>query len=182
MTVTTKITKSLRSVPISISGEWIENQNYEWKGSAVSIEPFVAVVFLKYSNVIEWCKTSNGATDSESVKLWISRYNKIDLHSQIGLPVGRSDRRSSLFLKSASYKPEIKINTSGKTGEIIQFTEIGGSPKISFEILFIARSDVKFGRNRIWHLRENANVSLSDKVRNLLEKGRIGRFFVEDLV
>jgi hypothetical protein len=174
MTITGAQIKELQPLSITISGEWLENQKYTWRGTAVSSEPIVAVVLLRYNDILEWCKSPTSCEILE-VTFWISRYNEVDFHSQIGFSVGRGDRRLASSLESANYKPNIKASTSEKTGEVINFTKIEGKPKISFEVIFIARSNVKFGRNRIWHLREKISGSLPDNIRNILEKGRIGQ-------
>jgi hypothetical protein len=181
MTETNEQTKTLRSLPITISGGWLENSRYKWKGSAVSSEQIVAVVFLRHGNITEWCKSS-ASSQSLKVILWISRYNEINLEAQVQLSVGSGDRRIASFLESANYKPNIEAEIIIDSGEILKFITVEGKPKISFEIIFIARSDVKFGRNRIWHLRENTNVLLPDEVKRILEKGRIGKFTTEKVL
>jgi hypothetical protein len=182
MTETNEHTKNLRSLPVTISGDWLENPRYKWKGSAISSEPIVAIVFLRHGNIIEWCKSSSPSSQSLEVSLWISRYNEINLEVQVGLSVGNGDRRYASFLESANYRPSIEAEIIINTGEILKFTTVESRPKISFEVIFIARSDVKFGRNRIWHLRENTTILLSDEVKRILEKGRVGQFTAEDVL
>lgn len=180
MTETNEQTKKFRSLPVTISGDWFENPKYKWKGNAISSEPIVAVVFLRHGNIIEWCKSSSASSKSLEVTLWISRYNEIDLEVQVGFSVGDADRRFASFLESANYKPDIKAEITTNTGEILKFTQVEGKPKISFGVVFIARSDVKFGRNSIWHLRENTDVLLPDEVKRISEKGRVGQITTEE--
>ena len=179
---TNEQTKKLRSLPITISGGWLENPKYKWNGSAISSEPIVAVVFLQRGNTIEWCKSSSSSSKSLEVALWISRYNEIDLEVQVGLSVGNADRRFASFLESANYKPDIKVEITANTGEILKFTEVEGEPKISFCVVLLARSDVKFGRNSIWHLRKDINTVFSDEVKRILENGRVGRYIMEKVL
>jgi len=124
MTVTNEQTKKLLSLPITISGDWLENPKYKWKGSAISSEPIVAVVFLQHGNIIEWCKSSLASSKSLEITLWISRYNEINLEVQVGLSVGNGDRRFASFLESASYKPDIEVESIVNTGEILKFTTV----------------------------------------------------------
>ena len=182
MTVTNKQVKKLCSLPVTISGDWLENPKYKWKGSAISSEPIVAVIFLRHGNIIEWSKSSLASSKSLEVTLWISRYDEINLKVQVGLSVGNGDRRFASFLESANYKPNIKAEITVNTGEILKFTEVEGNPKISFSVVFFARSDVKFGRNSIWRLRENTNILSIEDVRINLEKGRVGQIITEEVL
>ncbi len=182
MTRTDEQNKNLRLLPIIISGDWIENINHEWKGIAISSEPIVAVVFLKHGNITEWCKTSSVSSKSLDFTLLISRYNEINLEAEVSLSVDNGNRRYAMFLKSANYKPKIKDEIIVNTGEILKFTMVDGKPKIFFEIIFFALTDVKFGRNRIWHLRENTNVLLCDELKRILGKGRVGQLTKEEFL
>lgn len=182
MTLINEQNKKLRSLPITISGDWLENTKYKWKGRAISLEPIVAVVFLRHGNIIEWCKSSSASSKSLEVILWISRYNEINFEAQVGLSIGNGYRRFASLLESANYKPDIKADITANTGEILKFTKVEGNPKIFFGVIFIARSEVKFGRNSIWHLRENINVLLSDEEKIILERGRVGQFTTEEVL
>ncbi len=97
MTVTNDKTKKFRSLPITISGDWLENPKHKWKGITISSEPIVAVVFLQHDNIIEWRKSSSASSEFLEVTLWISRYNEIDLEAQVGLSVGNGDKRFVIY-------------------------------------------------------------------------------------
>ncbi len=165
-------------LPVTFSGAWPALPKRDWRGIASAPEPIVAVTFLRWQHHIEW-GLSNRSEDCEiETRLAIFPYDQAGLDVQVSVSIGGGGPRSRCAVPTATYQPEMPPASPVETGRVSLLATIEADPRIEFLGLFIARSDTKGGRNRIWHLRPCFHDSLPPQLKEALTYGRTG--MIED--
>jgi len=170
--------KSLRQIPVAISGEWQSGEIRDWIGTARAKESIAAISFLSDGNTIDWCKSSRPEPAGQVIRLWLGRYDAIGLDIQTSFSVGVEDGnvRSRTTVESIDYKPLIETPVESNTAALLHFSDIAGTTTVQLFALFLAGSDVKVGRNGLWHLRAELVPSVPSIYREILSYGRKGSF------
>ena len=57
-------------------------------------------------------------------------------------------------------------------GTAIRLLQLSGEPSIEAFALLLSRSDVRFGRNRLWRLRDELLRNVNEPLRSVLSRGR----------
>ena len=165
---------ALREVDVSISGEWEAGTTRDWRGEARATEPVVAVSFCRRGSKISWCKSERPHPTAQPVRLLLGPYDSSGRDLQVNFSVGRGHVLSRTSVSSHLYRPSISPVPSAPTGRILRFSTVEGSHPVELLTLFLAGSDVKVGRNGLWHLRRNLVDSVPEAYRALLSRGRAG--------
>lgn len=180
------------AVPAQIRGEWsmsrrrvYENESQLGSGSG----PFVEVVDARWRGVVEasvplaglalrctadgtdWAK-SRPAVSNPALEFSLTREYGSSGRATFGmsfaaafLPAGPVDCGEELTLACSLG------SGSAETGRLYLAAEAEGT---AFAVVFLQRSVLKVGRNRLWHLREPLATSLPDALRELLLHRRSG--------
>jgi hypothetical protein len=161
-------------LPVTFSGTWPEPPKRDWRGVASAPEPIVAVTFLRWQHHVEWGLSSRLEDCEIETRLAIFPYDKAGLDVQVSVSIGGGGPRYRCTVPAATYQPAMPPASPVDTGTVALLTTIEGDPKIDFLALFIARSDTKGGRNRIWHLRPHFHDAVPPQLKEALTYGRTG--------
>jgi len=160
-------------VPVSISGEWIEPiKERRWVGQASAQEDIVAVAFLRDMDCVSWVKCDRGP--ALRVRLTLFNYDSDGQDVQVNLNVGDSYLRGRLIVSARDYRPDLQTTHACRTGEIMALSTVVGESVVEAAVMFLAVSDVQFGRNRIWHIRTELGEGLREPLAGILTGGRAG--------
>lgn len=162
--------------PVTFSGSWPALPKRDWRGVACAPEPIVAVTFLRWQHHVEWGLSSRSEDCEIETRLAIFPYDQAGLDVQVSVSIGGGGPRYRCTVPTATYQPDMPPASPVETGTVALLATIEGDPKIEFLGLFIARSDTKGGRNRIWHLRECFREALPTELLEPLTYGRTGQF------
>jgi hypothetical protein len=163
----------LTSLPV----RWSERQvpHRVWSCSAAANEPITALLVGTADGRIEWVKSSQ-RTDQELVfSLHVTpldpRYQGV--HFQVD--AGHAFLQSFYCrTPSGSAQPITELPQSSATGRFVRLARLEGTPTVEVGLLLLARKDVKFGRNALWHLRQPLQTKVGGTVGRILSYGRTG--------
>lgn len=110
----------------------------------------------------------------QPVRLLLGHYDSVGRDIQVNFSVGGGHVLSRTLVESPAYQPPIRLPITGVTRTLLQFATVEGSHQVELFVLFLAGSDVKVGRNGLWHLRPNLVDSVPEAFRELLVHGRTG--------
>jgi hypothetical protein len=162
-------------LPVTVSGQWMNEKLRDWRGNATAAEPFVVLILLRHGNIIEWCKSERQTRNDLELRLALFPFDESLLEVQVNFSAGDSGRRYSSLLDSASYKPNVQAERVVNTGALMRFSVVEGKPKIDLQILFISQRDVKFGRKALWRPRSEITFSVPMYIARMLANGRAGQ-------
>ena len=165
-----------KKLNINISGSWKDVARNDWEGTAISTEPLVALSILKIENKYEWCKSERGSLDGQPIRLLLSPYDSHSPDVKINFSVGRGHVISGCIMPEKRYQPPLLLKNVITTGHIEKTFFIEGSKNVELYSLFLAASDVKVGRNGLWHIRDEYKNKLLEPFDTILTFGRNGEF------
>lgn len=165
--------ETLWSVPVQIDGAWCGDAPRDWRGTATSAVPLVAMSFLESSGHCEWCKSERDVTSPE-VDLALRQYDDTGLDVQVNFSVGGGGRRCRSLVASPSYRPDLPATRALQTARIYRFGEVEGDPPVNLFVLFLARADVESSRKALWRVRKRLESDLAEPFRRWLTYGRTG--------
>jgi hypothetical protein len=163
-------------LPVTISGTWSSTPKRDWQGFASSVEPIVAISFLRCNGRVEWCLSERPTGSRMDVGLALFPFDMRGIDVEVNLSIGGGGRRYRSILPKPGYYPTIPMTASFETGRTILISRIEGDPCIDFLGLFLAKWDTKTGRGGIWHIRPHLRQSLPDRMLAALTYGRTGEF------
>jgi hypothetical protein len=123
---------------------------------------------------ISWCKSAPATDDGLSITLLLGQFDDTGLDLQVNLSVGDGHARTRCTVASPDYLPSIATSSRALTGVRFTLTTIEASPEVIVATLFLAATDVKVGRNRLWHLDADHGAGVPEDLRKLLSYGRSG--------
>lgn len=167
---------ALRQIDVSVSGEWQAGATRDWRGQARAPEPVVAISFAVKGAQVSWCKSERANPVGQPVRLLLGHYDSAMRDVQVNFSVGKGGVVSRTVVDSPTYRPKFQATMTVATASFIQFTTVEGSQPVQLFALFLAGSDVKVGRNGLWHLRPKLVESVPVDFRNLLTYGRTGEW------
>jgi hypothetical protein len=166
-------------LPVTISGEWTETPHRMWRGTAAAPEQLVALVVVAVDEVVHWVKSNSAIAMDMQLILHpapVPQNHTVDWHRVYShwhiAHVGHS--LPMITVQDPAYRPVISEKQSTVTGEMTRFAAIQGQPQIGFGVLFLARSDVKFGRKRIWRLKQPLISNIEEPWARILTIHRVG--------
>lgn len=162
---------SLKCLSVTITGDWLSLPKRDWRGCVVCEEPIVGIAILETPTNTTWAISGR---HSSEVGLLIGRYDKIGCDVQVSFSVGRGISYWRTLVASSNYIPDIPSKMTLLTGSVSKFCVVDGQPNVTLKVLFIAKSDVKSGRNGIWHVRTKLQDDLPLPMHQMLTYGRTG--------
>lgn len=193
----------IASEPVTFAGAWqpatrrthlqpdgrgtevlVEGICVRWTGSLTSKAPIVCVGFLLTRDTLHWVKS---ALADVSLPVTVSLYAYAD----------QSLDKKAFALDKATFSPIVgdaclpappvprvaDLTQACTLGVAEQFTGrvscLAGAPGVSFLVLALPAGVVKFGRNRLWHLRDTLAPLVSPPVCELLTRRRSGSIPVD---
>jgi len=163
-------------VEMTVAGEWLPAPKRDWRGVIQSAETVVAIAFLRVGGHTAWCKSDRGSLHGLEVSVMLDRYDNFGLDVSASFSIGNNGPRWRTLVESANYFPKIIAPKTFLTGQLIDFAKVEGNPRIDLNALFIARKDVRVGRNGLWHLRKELVEFFPESFRKILAYGRSGAF------
>ena len=158
-----------KSIPFRITGSW---DGWTWRGIVRADEVLAALLLVRDANGVGWSRSRR--TGSEGLDLTVrvgsdpaagETWCMLDLGG--GLSWGRIARMLNYEFA--------KIEHSPRTGLAHWLPVcVGGDSALQIGLLALARTDVRFGRKRIWRLRPELRASLNDDLRRMLVERRFG--------
>lgn len=170
--------EALRRVDVSVSGEWRAGATRDWLGQARGPEPIVAISFAVKGGRVSWCKSGRATPEGQPVRLLLGHYDSAMRDVQVNFSVGDGGVVSRTVVDSPTYRPSIFPPMTITTARFTPFTTVEGASPVQLFALFLVGSDVKVGRNRLWHLRPKLAESVPTDFRKLLTYGRTGEWDV----
>lgn len=171
MTLTT-----VSRIDVSIQGSWTGREHRDWRGTAASSEPCVAVSFLRSEGHVEWCQSQRAIENTICLRLALFPYDASNLDVQVNFSIGGGGRRWRSLLPDCKYRPAIPQSFTVRTGDVFVFATIEGKPRMDLLGLFLVRRDVKSARNGVWHIRPDLIEGAGQPMRQILLHGRAGEF------
>jgi hypothetical protein len=159
-----------RKVPVELDGAFARAR--QWVGNARAEEDIVGMVFLATESHCEWAK---GAQEGACLAVHVALlpYDNAHRDVQVSVQVGGDGLRGRSLCGTANDTFRLE-RTQATTGTVFTLTQLPGEPRMEALALLLARSDVQFGRNRLWHLREDLALQLQAPLRSLFTRGRTG--------
>jgi hypothetical protein len=160
---------------VSIDGFWNTEDQPTWQGHIIGPVPFVILSLLNVGTTTYWVKSPSDS----SMRLWFTAHwlNWAATKIQILYWCGAAHNEHLDFeIDPSKMKPNIQIKalSSGRISKLIEFSS---QPLASICLLLLSKQDVKIGRHRIWHLRNQELLGLfAEPLRTALTRGRQGHF------
>ena len=170
------LSDALRQIEVSVSGEWQAGATRDWRGQAHAPEPVVAISFVVKGAQVSWCKSERGNSVGQPVRLLLTHYDSAMRDVLVNFSVGEGHVVSRTVVDAPTYRPKFQATMTFMTASFIPFTTVDGSQPVQLFALFLAASEVKVGRNGLWHLRPKLVESVPVDFRNLLTYGRTGEW------
>jgi hypothetical protein len=167
---------SLRRLPLTVTGAWTDSPTGpRWSGRASAPEPLAAIAFLTTAGETRWCRSSPPAPDGLEVDLlwWFGSATdpRGSLVARFGQG-GSGQLQTLLTGVSRDARPAIPTPWAVHTGEL---RTVVAWPQGRLSVLFVAGSDVRGARNRLWHVRPAAAEGVEEPYRRPFTYGRAGR-------
>jgi hypothetical protein len=160
-----------REVPVRIEG--MAAAPRRWIGNAHADEDIVGMAFLASGATCRWVKSAERGPHPQ-IDIRLSSYDDTHRDVQVGVSVGGAGMLGRCLLEREGDSFRVEPTTCS-TGTIVLLTTVEGDPRTDLLALFLASSDVKFGRNRLWHLREGLVGGLAERLASLFTHGRTGQ-------
>lgn len=159
-----------KELPVTLTGQMTGRRR--WSGRAAAQEPIVGMSIVVAGPKCHWVKS--GQREPElPIDVQLPAYDEGDRDVQVAAGVGGNFVYSRCVLVGRE-QPLCVEPHPGRTGGPILLAVVEGDPRIELHALFIALSDVKFGRNRLWHLRPELAANIEEPLRSVLTRGRTG--------
>jgi hypothetical protein len=157
----------------------VEGIHVQWTGSLTSKVPIVCVGFLLTRDTLFWVKSALAdVCQPVTVSLYAYADQSLDkrifaLDKATCVPiVGDACLPAPPVPRVANWTQACTLGVAEQfTGQV---SCLASAPDVSFLALTLPGSVVKFGRNRLWHLRDTLAPLVSPPVRELLTRRRSG--------
>ncbi|MBI3417480.1 MAG: hypothetical protein HY043_19490 [Verrucomicrobia bacterium] len=174
--VTSKVPPQTTALEVTVSGAWLPSPKRDWQGLIQSSQGVVGISFISAGSHTEWCKSDRGNTEGLEARVMLGNYDSLGLDVQVNFSIGNNGPRWRTLVESDTYLPKIFASKTFLTGSLIQFARVEAKPLIELKALFLARCDVKVGRNGVWHLRKEFLKFFPESLQKIFTYGRSGGF------
>ena len=144
-------------------------------GLCKSSVDIVALALIQRSSGFSWAKSGMSSPAPPIEFYWGAYADPTDVHVGYAFD-GGGGVQGRMRIGNVGEPPLRFLRTSYVTGRIEPMAVYEGKPDHVCWILFLARSDVSFGRNRLWHLRKHLVEAMPAPWGGILSRGRCGRF------
>jgi hypothetical protein len=153
-------------------GPYVEVADHIWEGRLSAASALTGMVFLHAESTLHWAKAAHASQD---LSLRVSLHGSADYQrTRITFAAGLDDAFvPSVPVEAGFCHPsECLVATDVvPVGRIARLASAGGR---AFYILLLASESVRFGRNRLWRLRDSIAGRLPPDLRELLTRRRAG--------
>jgi hypothetical protein len=154
------------------SGPYVDVVDHVWDGRLTGPAPFTGMAFLGTESMIYWAKAAHA---SQTLAVHVSLHGYAGyVADQMTFSVGLDDvLLPGVPVQASSGQPRaclVETNTI-PTGRVTCLARSGAK---AFFVLLLPTDAVKFGRNRLWRLRDSFATQLPEDVRELLTRRRAG--------
>ena len=164
------------TVEMTVKGEWLPAPRRDWQGVIQASETLVGVSFVCIGSHTEWSKSDRGSAEGLEARVMLGNYDSLGLDVQVNFSIGNNGPRWRTLVESANYFPQILVPKRFPTRHLISFARVEGKPDVELKALFLARRNVRVGRNGLWHLRKELVEFFPESLRKILTYGRAGAF------
>jgi hypothetical protein len=164
-----------KEIEISITGgqETHPTAGYRrWGGMAVSTEPIVGMGIIETEHAYSWVRSSNRESSLE-MGILFSPYDASGKNISVSFAMGDSVVCDSCTVLSRQTEPN-PLPGQYESGAVICFAQIQSERPFVLHALFLAKTDVQFERNGIWHLKPEHVHALDEAWRKAMVFGRNG--------
>lgn len=149
---------SLTRLPVQIAGGWIDDgfrpgAICTWRGSAAAEQALVAAMVVEHFGAIGWSRSRRAPPDALDIALTVYAPDRADWRPWVNLEAGGA----SLLWQApwpGGLGLDLLLGGDLESGHVVSWaTTTGREDTARFGLLLLARSDVRFGRKRIWRLR-----------------------------
>jgi hypothetical protein len=143
-----------------------------WRGMAVAAEPITALAIIENNRQYSWVRSST-RQDHLEMGILFSPYDLNGRNISVSFSVGDSVVCDRCTVPSQQTEPN-PLPCVYYTGIVSRFAQLQSTPSVILHVLFLAKVDVKTGRNGIWHLKVPHKESLDPIWNDALTFGRSG--------
>jgi hypothetical protein len=163
-------TWELLQIPPVLSGAWTSANRNLWTAKASCKQEVVCVSFQICEGIAHWAKSTRLAADTEAVRIGLGMTPSDPASVTIGCgPIAKPVR-----LAEPGARPVLPDKINIQTGIITPLCRFDSRPAIEVHVLFLASSDLRWGRNRLWRLHPSRLAAVSESCRTVLAGGRVG--------
>lgn len=173
---TPKAKRQPATVEMTVTGAWLAAPRRDWQGVIQASEAVVGLSFISIGSHTEWSKSDRGSAEGLEARVMLGNYDRLGLDVQVNFSIGHNGPRWRTLVDSATYLPRLLIPKTFQTGGLIDFAKVEGNPLVELKAIFLARQDVKVGRNGLWHLRKELVEFFPESLRKILTYGRSAAF------
>jgi len=149
-------------------------------GSIEAAHEFATLLVVTTSDLVRWAKPEIGGTHGVPITLDVHPLREGDSQTQFMFTVdGGWVTEFQAALPSPSYLPAVSLPSRPQAGVLHTVFTASTEPPAWFGLLFLARRDVRVGRNGIWRNRPEAMGLLPTLLLPAVRGGRQGSFYLE---
>lgn len=158
-------------IPIRVAGEW---DGLDWQGLLSAEEELAGVLLVRAGEVITWTRSRRSGPDGLSLKFRIGS-EPAGPENWFSVELGGEFCWGRVASELINALPRADLEPHSMSGQItwLPFSAVIGWP-LQIGVLALARSDVRFGRKRIWRLKPGLRESLDNDLRLILVSRRHG--------
>ena len=162
---------------VSISGTAVAGVNLGWKGIVTADAPFVTLILVRKGSFTWWSKTSVPPNSDSVVSLFLHPLNFENTSVQFLFYLnGGIVQEVCASIKSENFLAPSPTTLHFFAGQLGEFCTIASNPKTSFELFFLARSNISLGRTGVWRPHKNLSGAFPGQLESALFGRRNGSF------
>jgi hypothetical protein len=164
-----------REIAVRLAGEWVDADRREWRGAATAEEELAGLLLLRGPGVLHWTRSRNASATSLTIRLRIGPDTPEGtwFWAEIGDAHcwDRVDTPVAIEIEGEEEAP-----VTGGLVRLARIVPANGKPPLEVNLLLLARSDVRYGRKRIWRLRPALRSGLESLAEEILVTRRFGGY------
>jgi hypothetical protein len=168
--MTPSLATGLLRIPLVLSGAWASASRDLWIAKASCQQAVVCISFQVCGGVGYWAKSSRPAADMEAIRISLG----VNPADPADVTIGCGWIAEPVRLAEAGARPALPEKIAIETGVLWPLCRFDASPAIELHLLFLAPSDVRWGRNRLWRLNPSRATGVCESYRGVLAAGRSG--------
>jgi hypothetical protein len=162
---------------VRLSGAAVTGVNPGWSGTVTADAPFAALALVRTGGVTWWGKAEAAPSAHGPITLYLHPLNHEGTSVQFLFSLGRGGVQEAI----ASIKPERLLAPSPATlqfaaGRLATFCTVASNPQTTFELFFLARSNVSAGRTGVWRPHKHLRGAFPAELETALFGSRHGSY------
>lgn len=139
-----------------------------WSATAACEQPIVRVSLLISDGTAQWSKSTRLGPEAEAVRLALG----VDPADRAHVIIACGPASPPVRLAAPDVRPPLADEITIETGVVTTLCRFDSAPVVEIAVLFLATSDVRFGRNRLWRLAPSRATHVEEPLRGILCGGR----------